>query len=75
MTRAVYVQPKLNLTVGDQTATLTNVPIFSQKMGSDIDKLYGNLGQDLVAHFASVTLDFAKMTFTPGPPLSAAAGH
>jgi predicted aspartyl protease len=66
--RAVYLQPKLNLAVGDKTANLTNVPIFTTMMGSDIDELYGNLGQDMVAQFESFTMDFSKMIFTLGAP-------
>ncbi len=69
--RKVYVQPKLVLTVGDKTATLKNVSIFSARMDSGIDELYGNLGQDLVAGFESFTLDFSRMTFSLGPPLAA----
>ena len=71
MKRKVYVQPRLVLTVGDKTATLKNVSIFSTRMNSGIDELYGNLGQDLVAGFESFTLDFSRMTFSLGPPLAA----
>jgi hypothetical protein len=73
--RAVYLQPKLNLAVGDKTATLTNVPIFTTMMGSDIDELYGNLGQDMVAQFESFTMDFSKMIFTLGAPTIAQGQH
>ena len=69
--RKVYVQPRLVLTVGDKTATLKNVSIFSTRMNSGIDELYGNLGQDLVAGFESFTLDFSRMTFSLGPRLAA----
>jgi predicted aspartyl protease len=68
--RTIYVQPKLHLTVGDRTSTLNQVPIFRTKMGSGIDELYGNLGQDMVAGFDSFTLDFSKMTFSLGAPLT-----
>ena len=68
--RAIYLQPKLDLTVGDRTATLKHVPIFTTKMGSDIDELYGNLGQDMVSAFDNFTLDFSKMTFSLGAPLT-----
>jgi hypothetical protein len=68
--RTIYLQPELNLAVGDRTVTLERVPIFTEQIGTDIDELYGNLGQDLVAGFASFTLDFSKMTFSLGPPLA-----
>jgi predicted aspartyl protease len=69
MERAIYLQPKLDLAVGGRIATLKNVPIFTVKMGSDIDGLYGNVGQDMVSRFDSFTLDFSKMTFSLGAPL------
>ena len=62
VTRKVYMQPKLNLGIGDKTATLKRVPIFPTTMGSGIDDLYGNLGQDVVEKFDSFTLDFSAMT-------------
>ena len=69
--RRIYLQPKLDLSVGARTATLENVSIFLEKLGSDLDELYGNLGQDMVARFESFTLDFSRMTFSLGPPLAA----
>jgi predicted aspartyl protease len=68
--RTIYLQPQLNLGIGDETVTLNRVPIFLSSMGSDIDDLYGNLGQDVVAKFDSFTLDFSTMTFHLGEPLS-----
>jgi hypothetical protein len=44
-------------------------------MGSDIDELYGNLGQDMVAQFESFTMDFSKMIFTLGAPTIALGQH
>jgi hypothetical protein len=73
--RKVYLQPQLNLGIGDKTATLKRVPIFLTTMGSGIDDLYGNLGQDVVAKFDSFTLDFSAMTFSLGGPLEAGAKH
>jgi hypothetical protein len=52
-----YLQPRLDLNVGDKTVTLENVSIFPTRVGSDLDELYGNLGQDVVAKFDSLTLD------------------
>jgi len=75
VTRKIYLQPRLQLAVGDKTATVERVPIFSEPMGTDLDELYGNLGQDLVEGFESFTLDFSKMTFSLGAPLSVKAEH
>jgi hypothetical protein len=51
------------------------VPIFLSTMGSGIDDLYGNLGQDVVAGFDSFTLDFAAMTFSWGESLAPHGEH
>ncbi|MBV9625501.1 MAG: aspartyl protease family protein, partial [Acidobacteria bacterium] len=67
--KKIYIQPKLDLLVGNETAKLEHVTVFSEPMGSGIDELYGNLGQDLVARFKSFTLDFSRMIFSLGPPL------
>ena len=64
-----YIQPKLDLLVGKETARLEHVTVFNKPKGSGVDELYGNLGQDLVARFKSFTLDFSRMIFSLGPPL------
>ena len=71
VSRKIYMRPRLKLVVGDKTAVLRQVSIFPMKMGSGIDELYGNIGQDFVASFQSFTLDFSKMTFSLGALLPA----
>lgn len=73
--RSVYLQPELNLRIGNKTASLQKVLIFPSKMGAGIDNLYGNLGQDVWAKFDSFTLDFSTMTFSLGEPVSTTASH
>ena len=68
--RTIYLQPELRLQVGPKTAELENVSIFHEAVGTDLDELYGNLGQDLVAGFRSFTLDFTKMQFSLGAPVA-----
>ena len=68
--RKVYLLPQLRLQVGTRVATVHNVPVFPTPIGADRDELYGNLGQDFVSGFESFTLDFSKMTFRLGAPLS-----
>jgi hypothetical protein len=48
------------------------VTVSPSLTGAPNDELYGNLGQDVVAKFDSFTLDFVKMTFSLGEPLSGA---
>ena len=69
VTRQVYLQPSLDLTVGDKRVSLGDVSISPTRLGSALDELYGNLGQDVVAAFDGFTLDFARMTFSLGAPL------
>jgi hypothetical protein len=52
--------------------TLNGVTVSPATTGAPNDELYGNLGQDVVAKFDSFTLDFVKMTFSLGEPLSGA---
>jgi Aspartyl protease len=75
VTRKIYMQPRLTLAIGDRAATLHRVPIFTEPMGTDLDDVYGNLGQDLVANAESFTLDFSKMTFSLGAPLANQTAH
>jgi hypothetical protein len=63
-----YVQPRLILKVGGETATLRDVPILPSRMNAGIDILFGNLGQDFVDGFERFTLDFRTMTFAFGAP-------
>jgi hypothetical protein len=69
--RKIFLVPQLNLKVGTRVATIRNVPVFPTRINSDKDELYGNLGQDLVAGFESFTLDFSRMVFSLGVPLTA----
>jgi len=73
--RKIFIQPKLDLMVGDKTATLKDVTILPVKLNSDLDEFYGNLGQDFVAGFESFTLDFSKMTFSFGARRTAQRGR
>jgi predicted aspartyl protease len=71
--RTMFIQPSVNLRVGDAVVTLKDVPIFSTRMNAGIDVLFGNLGQDFVADVERFTLDFVNMRFSLGAPLSAPA--
>lgn len=72
ISRKIYVQPKVMLGIGDKTVVLNDVAVSPSATGAPNDELYGNLGQDVVAKFDSFTLDFVKMTFSLGEPLSGA---
>ncbi len=64
--QAEYIQPRVAMKVGTSTVTLNNVSIFPARMNTAIDLLFGNLGEDFVDSFESVSLNFSTMTFSPG---------
>jgi predicted aspartyl protease len=68
--RRLYVQPEVILGIGDKKVTLKSVSIYTTKSGTTHDDIYGNLGQDVVEHFESFTLDFRAMAFTLGEALA-----
>jgi predicted aspartyl protease len=55
-----YYLPLAELGVGATQAVLHNVPVVPV-MDTDLDRLYGNLGRDLVDPYSSFTIDFANM--------------
>jgi predicted aspartyl protease len=64
VTRDVFIQPAVNMKIGDASFVLRNVQIVPTRMNTGLDLLFGNLGQDFVDGFKSFTLDFVKMTFS-----------
>ena len=64
----LYVQPRLVMKMGSSTATLQDVSITPIRMNAGLDRLFGNLGQDFVDSFESVSLNFSTMTFSLGAP-------
>jgi hypothetical protein len=62
------IQPHLVMKVGNSTITLQNVSIAPTRRNSALDILFGNLGQDFVESFESVSLNFATSTFSFGAP-------
>ena len=57
----VYILPEVKLAIGQQTVRLKNVSVFPFAVGTNFDEGFGNLGRDVVADFASFTLDFKQM--------------
>ena len=64
----LYIQPRLVMKMGTSTATLQDVSITPIRMNAGLDILFGNLGQDFVDSFESVSLNFSTMTFSLGAP-------
>ena len=69
---SAYHLPRVALQVGATQALLQDIPVIPAPTGTDLDKVYGNLGRDLVAGFHSFTLDFTHMRFALGPPVKSA---
>jgi len=65
-----YFLPQVQLGIGDDHAVLHKVAVVP-RMGTHMDKLYGNLGRDLVDPYRSYTIDLANMRFKLGEKLPA----
>jgi hypothetical protein len=51
----------LVLTIGGRTVTVPTVSVFAEKTTDDSEHVFGNLGQDVIRQFESMTLDFRRM--------------
>ncbi len=71
-TLAVYYLPHPQLGVGATSVTLKDVPVVPP-LGTDTDKVFGNIGRDVTDPYRSFTLDFADMRFALGDRLPDAA--
>jgi hypothetical protein len=60
-----YYLPHPRLDVGAVTVTLKDVPVVPE-LGTDTDKVFGNLGRDVTDPYRSFTIDFANMRFHLG---------
>jgi hypothetical protein len=58
-----YQLASVQIGIGNQTATLKDVAVFAEPVGTDVDLLYGTVGRDLTGVFKSFTLDFKAMRF------------
>src|SRR5664279_5028744 len=64
-----YYLPNVQIGVGQAHPVLHKVPVVPV-MGTDMDRLYGNLGRDLVDLYQSFTIDFESMRFSMGDKLT-----
>ncbi len=60
-----YFLPHPQLRVGDVDVTLHEVPVVPE-LGTDTDKVFGNIGRDLTDQFSSFTIDFVAMRLRLG---------
>jgi hypothetical protein len=59
-TKEVYILPSLKLQLGESLAVLDSVSVMTRKIYPQ-EKFYGNLGQDLIAGFRELILNFQDM--------------
>lgn len=64
-----FLVRSLALGIGDHTVNLHNVPILPTVQHSDIDALFGNIGEDLFQSVENFTFDFKAMRFSLGESL------
>ncbi len=56
-----YSFSPLVLTIGGREITVPTVNVFTEKTTDDSDRVFGNIGQDVIRQFQSMTLDFRRM--------------
>lgn len=56
-----YTLSPLVLRIGGREATVPQVRVYAERTTDDSERLYGNLGQDVIRQFESMTLDFRRM--------------
>ncbi|HEX6037147.1 retropepsin-like aspartic protease [Longimicrobium sp.] len=56
-----YALSPLVLRIGGREATVPQVRVFIEPTTDDSDRLFGNIGQDVIRQFEAMTLDFRRM--------------
>jgi hypothetical protein len=56
-----YTLAPLVLRIGGREATVPQVRVYAERTTDDSERLYGNLGQDVIRQFEAMTLDFRRM--------------
>lgn len=56
-----YSFSPLVLTLGGREITVPTVSVFTEKTTDDSERVFGNIGQDVIRQFESMTLDFRRM--------------
>ncbi|HEX5871859.1 MAG TPA: pepsin/retropepsin-like aspartic protease family protein [Longimicrobium sp.] len=56
-----YTLSSLVLRIGGREATVPQVRVYAEATSGDSDRLYGNIGQDVIRQFEAMTLDFRRM--------------
>jgi len=59
-----YELPTARMEIGGEDVELSKVMVLTSLVGTGLDELYGNLGQDLIGQFGSFTVDFGRMRFS-----------
>lgn len=53
-----YIIDDIDLNVGESNASLKNLQLHKNKIGTDANNLYGNFGQDFIKHFDEMIISF-----------------
>jgi predicted aspartyl protease len=56
-----YTLAPLVLGIGGREATVPQVRVFAERTTDDSERVYGNVGQDVIRQFEAMTLDFRRM--------------
>lgn len=66
-TTSAYLVPSLTFALGGRLVTVRSLTVLPKKQHSDVDSLFGNMGEDVLQSVSSFTLDFPHMQFVMGP--------
>ena len=62
-----YKGKDLTLGIGGQEVVFPSIPILTESTTEASRIVYGNLGQDMIKQFESMTINFEKMSLEFGP--------
>ncbi len=65
-----YAGKNLKLSIGGREAIFPKIPILTEAPNENGKTVCGNLGQDMIRQFESLTLNFEKMSLEFGVPVA-----
>lgn len=69
-----FAAKDLKLGIGGREVSFSRIPVIPTEVNEASKTICGNLGQDMLSQFESVTINFELMSVEFGPPISKQAG-
>ncbi len=67
ITASANLVPSVTFALGGQSVTVRHLTVLPKRQHSDVDALFGNMGEDVLQSVSSFTMDFPHMRLTLGP--------